>query len=155
MKKPNNYARFYALLKQVAGDDMETAKEALVSEHTGGRTASLREMSRHEYNAMCEALQAETTHPGMAEDEYRRELKRLRSAVLHRMQRLGIDTSDWSVVDAFCSSSRIAGRKFAQLSLAELELMIPKLEGIARNGIKTQPRKVMIPMIVRHDLLPS
>lgn len=154
MKSPNNYARFYALLKQIAGD-VDVVKETLIGEHTGGRTTSLREMSTLEYNAMCDALQAEIAHPGMAEDEYRCEVKRLRSAILHRMQKIGIDTADWSVVDAFCLSPRIAGKKFAQLTLPELELMIPKLQAIVRNGGVKPRREVVVPLYIPQNQLPS
>ena len=70
------------------------------------------------------------------------------------MQRLGIDTSDWDIVDTFCLSNRIAGKEFARLSLSELELMIPKLEAMGRKGY-SRPRKAMIPIIIRTDQIPS
>lgn len=151
--KPTNYARFYALVKRLAGD-REQIKETLVARFTRGRTCSLREMTSPEYEAMCSALEAELEHPGMSVEEFQRERKRLRSAVLHRMQRLGIDTSDWEVVDAFCLDRRIAGREFARLTLAELEALIPKLEALGRKGYE-RPRKVLLPLILRQDQLPS
>lgn len=131
--KPTTYARFYALLGRMAGD-REQVKEMLVSRFTEGRTTSLRNMKASEYDAMCVAMEAEIKHPGMSEDEYRRDLKRLRSAVLHRMQKMGIDTSDWTMVDAFCSQPRIAGRRFSQLEPAELEMLIAKLEAMRRKN---------------------
>ena len=151
--KPTSYARFYALLRQMQGD-REQIKETLILQFTKGRTTSLREMQKDEYEAMCRAMEAEIEHPGLSTEEFRREQKRLRSAVLHRMQRLGVDTSDWDVVDAFCLSNRIAGKEFARLSLAELEIMISKLEAMSRKGY-SRPRKVMIPLILREGQLPS
>lgn len=152
-RKPTSYARFYALLNRIPGD-REQIKEDLIMRFTQGRTSSLREMKQVEYEAMCTALEAEIEHSGLSVEEFHRERKRLRSAVLHRMQRLGIDTSDWDVVDAFCLSNRIAGKEFARLSLAELEIMISKLEAMSRKGY-SRPRKVMIPLILREGQLPS
>ena len=137
--KPTSYARFYALLRQMQGD-REQIKETLILQFTKGRTTSLREMQKDEYEAMCRAMEAEIEHPGLSTEEFRREQKRLRSAVLHRMQRLGVDTSDWDVVDAFCLSNRIARKEFARLSLAELRVMVSKLEAMGRKGY-SRPRQ--------------
>ncbi|MEG0807641.1 MAG: hypothetical protein RR410_04740, partial [Alistipes sp.] len=138
-KQNNNYARFYALLARMSGD-REQIKETLIERFTHGRSTSLREMSTTEYEMMCATLDGELNHPGMSDLEFRVKIKLLRSTVLHRMQQLGIDTADWTVVDAFCLSPRIAGKKFAHLSVAELELMIPKLIAIAHNGLSTKPK---------------
>lgn len=151
--KPTSYARFYALLKQMQGDS-EQIKETLVLRFTKGRTDSLRQMRRDEYEMMCEAMEAEIEHPGLSTEEFHRERKRLRSAVLHRMQRLGIDTSDWDVVDTFCLNTRIAGKEFARLSLAELEILISKLEAMRHKGY-SRPRKMMIPVFIKADQIPS
>ena len=152
-RKPTSYARFYALLNRMPGDRNQI-KETLVARFTEGRTTSLRDMRTAEYEAMCRTIEAELEHPGMSSEEFHRERKRLRSAVLHRMQRLGIDTSDWDIVDTFCLSNRIAGKEFARLSLSELELMIPKLEAMGRKGY-SRPSKAMIPIIIRTDQIPS
>ena len=71
--KPTTYARFYALLGRMAGD-REQVKEMLVSRFTEGRKSSLPNMKASEYDAMCVAMEAEIKHPGMSEDEYRRDL---------------------------------------------------------------------------------
>ncbi len=154
-RKPTNYARFYALLNRISGDK-EQIKEALIERFTNGRTSHLREMSAVEYDAMCETMNGELNHPGMSEYEYKAEMKRLRSAVLHRMQCLGINTTSWDIVDTFCQSPKIMGKKFAQLSPSELELMISKLEAIARNGgVKSKPSRVVVPMFINPSQLPS
>jgi hypothetical protein len=136
--------------------DREQVKEMLISRFTNGRTASLREMKAAEYDAMCDAMEAELKHPGMTEFEYKKELKRLRSAVLHRMQKMGIDTTDWDVVDRFCSQPRIAGKRFSQLEPAELEVMIAKLEALKRKNYSAMRRvRPEIPMFINANLLPS
>ena len=48
-------------------------------------------------------------------------LKKKRSAVLHQMQLMGIDTANWAAVDNFCLGVRIAGKKFRELGEAGLE----------------------------------
>lgn len=153
--KPTTYSRFYALLGRMAGD-REQIKDMLISRFTEGRTTSLRAMKAIEYDAMCAAMEAEIKHPGMSEFEYKRELKRLRSAVLHRMQKMGIDTTDWNIVDNFCSQPRIAGKRFSQLEPAELEVMIAKLEALKRKNY-TAPRfpKSSIPLFLNTTQIPS
>ena len=59
--KPTSYARFYALLRQMQGD-REQIKETLILQFTKGRTTSLREMQKDEYEAMCRAMEAEIEH---------------------------------------------------------------------------------------------
>lgn len=153
--KPTTYARFYALLGRMTAD-REQVKEILVSRFTNGRTTSLREMKASEYDAMCMAMEAEIKHPGMSEDEYKRDLKRLRSAVLHRMQKMGIDTADWTMVDAFCSQPRIAGKRFSQLEPAELEILIAKLEAMRRkNYHATRIPQIQVPVFMNPYQLPS
>ena len=151
--KPTTYSRFYALLGRMAGD-RESIKEILVSQFTNGRTTSLREMNSKEYDVMCAAMEAEVKHPGLNEFEYKRELKRLRSAVLHRMQKLGVDTTDWGTVDSFCSQPRIAGKSFARLELAELEVLIAKLEAIRRKS-RSVVKLAQMPMFVKTCQIPS
>ena len=72
--KPTSYARFYALLRQMQGD-REQIKETLILQFTKGRTTSLREMQKDEYEAMCRAMEAEIEHPGLSTEEFRREQK--------------------------------------------------------------------------------
>ena len=56
-----NFARFYGILKKnyefatkELGDEF---KEGLVSQFTNGRTTSLRDMTRKEYDRMCVELE--------------------------------------------------------------------------------------------------
>lgn len=124
--KPDNYAAFYGLLKQMP----EANKEEIVLQFTNGRTDSLREMSLHEYNEAIRAMEKLTR---AEETEAVRILKRKRSDVLHQMQLSGVDTADWKRVDAFCLDKRIAGKRFARLDYEELERLLVKLRAIRRK----------------------
>lgn len=137
MTHERNYARFYTLLKLLPGAD----KETLVAQYTDGRTTSLRETTRQEYDRMCRDMERETGY-----DEFvkgiRRQLRRKRSEVLKLMQQLGIDTTDWNRVDAFCEDVRIAGKAFRHISIDELEALAVKLRTIARKGgLKAHPQQ--------------
>lgn len=60
-------------------------------------------------------------------------LRRIRSSVLHQMQLLGINTADWSRVDAYCMDKRIAGKRFRDLDEEELGALLKKLRAIRRK----------------------
>lgn len=122
-----HFGRFFALLKKmpyVVGDDERHSMVVLAS---GGRTNSLKELTRAEYDAMCDHLEGKV---------YLRtsELRRRRSCVLHQMQKMGVDTTDWARVDALCMDVRIAGKRFAQLSVEELRSVEVKLRSIERKS---------------------
>lgn len=123
-----NFARFYGILKKnyefatkELGDEF---KEGLVSQFTNGRTTSLRDMTRKEYDRMCVELEVQTNQLLRAvKDEQRKH----RSQCLRLMQKLGIDTTDWVRVNAFCEDPRIAGKVFRRLSNEELDQLAVKL----------------------------
>lgn len=117
-----NYARFYALLKQMPGAN----KEQLVYEYTDGRTPSLRVMKDKEYRQMIEAMEDLVGN--------KKELKKECSVCLKLMQQLGIDTTDWQRVDLFCENPKIAGKAFRYIKLEELEQLELKLRSIHRKG---------------------
>lgn len=129
MTKVKNFARFYACLNTIQTVDKEDLKESLVSQFTDGRTSSLREMTVMEYNAMCNSID-----PKMKQTiREKSAIKAQRSAVLRRLQILGVDTTDWNAVDKFCLNSRIAGKQFYHLTVEELKAMIPKLIAISKK----------------------
>lgn len=127
-----NYARFYVLLNRLPTADRDELKATLVSQYTGGRTESLREMTNKEYDAMCEAMQQMDKNYKVRE-AYREELRRKRSTVLKLLQKQGIDTTDWDRVDTYCENPRIAGKRFARLTTEELEAVAVKLRIIQRK----------------------
>lgn len=131
-----NYKRFYALLKLNPDAD----KDELVMSFTDERTTSLREMTEDEFNTLCDALQYGA---GQGFDQKTMaDLKRARSAALVRLQRIGIETVDnWDGIDQFCLSPKIAGKRFAALTVDELRTLRVKLEMIQRRGGLKEVRK--------------
>lgn len=131
----SNYARFYGILKQgykfATAELGEDFKAGVVSQFTDGRTTSLREMTRREYDTMCDKLEEATGALLRAAKDERR---KLRSRCLKQMQRLGLDTTDWTRINAFCEDPRIAGKPFARLTNKELETLAVKLRTIGRKG---------------------
>ena len=128
MGTDRNYARFYTLLKKMPCAD----KETLVSQYTDGRTTSLRETTRQEYDLMCRDMEQVAGYDEFVEG-IRRLLRRKRSVCLKLMQQLGIDTTNWNRVNAFCEDTRIAGKAFLHISIDELEVLAVKLRAIKRK----------------------
>lgn len=140
MGKVTNYARFYALLKRMPGNQ-DDLKEHLVLTYTGNRTTSIKEMKQSEYDAMCASMQ-ETVNGNVGAAEFTARIKSHRSNVLHWLQVIGIDTTDWDRVDAYCLDKRIAGKVFKKLTIQELEALVPKLKAIARKAKQAPKKKV-------------
>ena len=157
MRKKRNYARFYAIAR-AAGIDLEASKDDLVLQFTDGRTAHLSEMTEAEYQGMCDRLQG---GDGGGRRDGRDEVRRRRSAVLRRLQRRGVDTTDWEAGNAFCSSARIAGKPFGRLSADELKGLVPKLESMLRKkaarGTSERPsgRVFLMPVAIRRNQMLS
>lgn len=123
METVGNYRRFYALFRRLTErGDREECRRQLVAQYTMGRTTSLREMEESEYKEMCRGIEEILGN--------REELKKKRSVCLKLMQELGVETYDWSRVDRYCSNPRIAGKRFAWLSIEELEALSRKLRAI-------------------------
>lgn len=115
MAGERNYARFYALLKQMPHAD----KDTLVWQYTQGRTKSLRETSKWEYDVMCRDMERAVNNNNKAALK-QTALRKARSGVLHQLQIYGLDTTDWATVDAFCKNPRIAGKPFRKLTIEDL-----------------------------------
>lgn len=110
LNKPENYAAFYSLLNRLPTSDREALKE---------------------YSAAVSAMQKLV--PPTYQEQLRKILRQKRSAVLHQMQLLGIDTADWDRVNAFCRDSRIAGKEFRELDCEALDTLQVKLRAIRRK----------------------
>lgn len=133
-----NFARFYASFNQLPySGDREEFKKQIVCQYTWNRTESLREMTKAEYAACCEALEKLTGRKD--------ELKKKRSRCLKLMQQLGIDTTDWARINNFCQHPRIAGKPFARITLDELESLSVKLRSIQRKGGLQQKKDIQQP----------
>lgn len=141
-----NFARFYASFSQLPySGDREEFKKQIVRQYTWNRTESLREMTVEEYTACCVELEKLTGRKD--------ELKKKRSQCLKLMQKLGIDTTDWTRINYFCQDTRIAGKPFARLTNEELDTLATKLRSIQRKGGLKQKKKlnrrVLLPITYR------
>ena len=103
----------------------------VIKEITDGRTTSLRDMTLKEYSAAIAGMRKLV--PPTHQEELRKILRQKRSAVLHQMQLLGINTADWDKVNAFCLDSRIAGMEFRELDCEALDTLQVKLRAIRRK----------------------
>ena len=80
-------------------------KRAILLDLTDGRTNTTKELTYSEAMYLCGYLNgAKKENRDLTITE--REIRRRRSAVLKRVQRIGIDTTDWGAVNAFCLDSR-------------------------------------------------
>lgn len=133
MEKKGIYSKFWALLDKmpVMGMSREDHKDVVVASHTEGRTTHLSEMSPEEYRKMIGDMERIAN---MKSGKYRDALRKKRSEVLHQMQKMGIDTTDWARVNAFCEDGRIAGKPFGKMDAEELKQVLVKLHAIQRKG---------------------
>ena len=113
------------------GIDDEQKKDILLR-LPDGRTNTTKELTLKEGIYLCGYLNgAKSENRELTAGE--RELKKRRSAVLKRLQQIGVDTTDWGAVDAYCLSPRIAGKRFRYLDEEELIRLVPKLEAILKK----------------------
>ncbi len=128
-----NFGRFYTAVRALDPiGDRDDVKKSLVYQYTDGRTDSLREMTRAEYDRCCEDLERKTGQ----KDELRKE----RSATLKLMQKMGVDTTDWGRVNLLCRDARIIGKDFYYITAEEHKELRRKLKSIERKGgIRHQP----------------
>ena len=127
-----NFARFYTLLKRMPYvGDREDLKRDLVLQGTHGRTESLREVSRKEYAAICEAM--ERVAPCNDREKFIEQRRRSRSICLKLLQQIGVDTTSWPAINNYCKSRKIAGKVFGDLSIDELDALSLKLRMILKK----------------------
>lgn len=126
MSNHSQHGQFFTLLRQLP----EAKKEDVVWAYSNGTTESLTEFQRTDpqgYNLMIRELQKRV------QMEIDRETKRLRSAILTRLQKYGIDTSDWHEVNRFMELPQIAGKRLYSLTHDEMRDLVPKLESILKK----------------------
>lgn len=128
-----NFGRFYTAVRALNPiGDRDEVKKSLVYQYTDGRTDSLREMTRVEYDRCCEDLERKTGQ----KDELRKE----RSKTLKLMQQMGVDTTDWGRVNLLCRDTRIVGKDFYNITTEEHRELRRKLKSIERKGgIRRKP----------------
>lgn len=150
MSQITNFARFYELLRRLPYvGDKEELKESLVSQATNGRTSSLREVNFKEYGDLCRMME-KLCPDGGGREEYEARRRKSRSVCLRLMQKIGIDTTDWNAVNAYCRSPKIGGKEFRELSIDELDGMSLRLRMIYRK-MKGEGKPPCPPVGVRGD----
>lgn len=125
MESKNDYKRFWALLREMPGAE----KDEIVLQFTGGRTTHLHLMTADEYRRMLRMMD------GIVRHDRRERLCRRRSMCLHLLQKIGVDTSDWARVNAYCMNPRIAGRPFSEVSAEGLSELSVKLRMIKKKTV--------------------
>lgn len=147
-KEKRNYRRLYYLVSKVKeqepGIDVEKFIQGWIWQTTNERTYHKSELTGEEYDRICREISAKY----MVKDEYFRTIEQMkterllkdkRSAVLRRMQKIGIDTTDWDCVNRFLADNRIkAGKPFYKLTYDELSDLIPQLEAILKKQTEKQ-----------------
>lgn len=129
-----SFSRFYGLVNHRHIKDVKGVKETLVSSFTNGRTTSLHEMTVAEYETMCKSLEGQEV-----ERKRRRktsELRKWRHTCLKLLKDVGVDTNDWSVINAYVSSKKLTGKKFNALGVDELVALSRQLRMIQKHQEK-------------------
>ena len=122
-----NFGRFYTAIRAMSIiGDRDEVKRQIVWQYTNGRTDSLREMTRREYDKCCSDLEVRS--------HYKEVLRKERSSTLKLMQKLGVDTTDWAQINDFCRNPKIAGKDFSRISIEEHQEVQIKLRSIQRKG---------------------
>jgi len=136
MQEVTNFARFYSILKRVPKIcDNEYLKKEMVSVATGGRTESLKEITRKEYDDLCNLLEKRFPEKRNIYVEQRR---KKRSSCLKLLQKIGVDTTSWTAINNYCKSPKIAGKVFADLDIEELQQLSLKLRMILKKKIDNE-----------------
>lgn len=106
----------------------------MIVELTDGRTDTTKELTYAEAQYLAGYITgANTKLQTTAEQMAVQAIKKQRSAVLKRLQQIGINTASWDAVNSYLKSPRIAGKPLYELDSDELAALIPKLESIKRK----------------------
>lgn len=147
MSKKRDYTAIWGLINATRGVlSPEEAKEIAVSEVSDGRTTSLRELSDRELTRLRVRLRAQARSLAPSKDKTR---TRRRSMCLHLMEEYGIDTHDWSRINAFAEDPRIAGKPFGRLNSEELSALSRKLRAMIRKQGEAPKRAETTPTPLR------
>ena len=146
MKTTGTHDKFFALLRGMPGAE----KEQIVWQYSNMLTTSLREFYARDpegYKRMIVEMQEKAQGSGRrAQGDPQTpqgrlntaETKKLRSAILKRLQKHGVDTSDWTRVNTFLVQPRIAGKLLFEMNADEMRRLIAKLEQILRKDAEVR-----------------
>jgi hypothetical protein len=139
METKVSHARFYSLLRQIP----QANKEEFVWQYSNLATTSLNEFYEKNpqgYRRMISDMQklVDEINGYRPDNAKTAELKHLRSAILHRLQKHGVDTTDWNKVNAFMRQPRIAGKTLGEMTIEEMQEFIPKIQSILAKDLVKQ-----------------
>ena len=132
MKTKGKFDRFFSLLAFMPDSDKDALKEDLVWQFSNMLTTSLKEFydtNPDGYARMLVKMQDEVDKHNPKRFAML-ETKRLRSNIMHRLQKFGVDTTCWGTVNTFLQSPKIAGKRLYNMTNEEMEALIPKLESM-------------------------
>ena len=130
----NRYTDFFRFANALGFTDENRAD--LVYEHTNGRTSSLKELTDEELKDITRLL----------EIRFDDRCRARRSIVLNLLQKMGVRTCHWSEVDRVCMDPRIAGKKFAHLTIEELDATAIRL-----RAIQSKQQSAMVKKLAESD----
>lgn len=139
--RTNPHKHFFELLEKLPGAE----KESLVWQYSGMLTTSLREFLRvmpEEYKRMIADLQVKINNQNKPLADA--EIKKLRSSILHRLQKHGVDTTSWTCVNIFLQQPRIAGKRLYEMTSPEMLSLIKKLESILAKDEEIRSKEIQI-----------
>ncbi len=149
-KSQNIHGRFYGLLSQMNGAE----KDQIVWQYSNMLTTSLAEFLQKNpqgYARMIKEMQSTVDQITQGKEKVEkkayiaeRELKKRRSSILLRLQKAGINTTDWQAVNQFMRNPKIAGKTLGEMSTDEMDLLIPKLEAILAKDKLERERLIRI-----------
>ncbi len=122
--------KFFYLLTRLPG----ATKESLVWQYSNMLTTSLREFLQakpEDYKRMIAEMEIKVASSRKVYTDP--EKKKLRSNIMLRLQKHGIDTTHWRNVNTFLLQPRIAGKMLFEMSVDEMKALIPKLEAILKK----------------------
>lgn len=138
------HARFFGLLRLLPGQ----SKEDLVWQYSNMATDSLSEFCTSNpegYARMVNDLQQIANNMKKHEQPQQPSkfttsaiTKQYRSAILKRLQKHGIDTTNWDKVNSFMENHRIAGKRLYEMTDQEMIDFIPKMESILKKDKKRE-----------------
>lgn len=131
------HGRFFKALRGMQG----ATKEDIVFSYSGQKTTSLSEFfaqSPRTYWVMVYDLERKIQNT-VLELQVDKIVKQKRSAILKRLQKHGVDTTDWRKVNAFLEQPRIAGKRLYDMTIDEMQDLIKKLESIlTKDNVKME-----------------
>jgi Holliday junction resolvasome RuvABC DNA-binding subunit len=131
--KKHVHGRFFAALKQMPG----ATKEDIVAAYTNGKTTSLSDfyyLNERGCRQMVSDLELKVkTLNTVSKLQTDKIIKQKRSAILKRLQKHGVDTTDWRKVNAFLEQPKIAGKRLYEMTIDEMQALIAKLESILQK----------------------